>query len=109
MSDFAIRPLQRDRLTDSSANQAALETGRLGEFDVSKQDEPYPYVERRVKQVVVHSSFDPKTFEYDLALLRFAEPVHYERNIIPVCVPTGNDSYVDRLATVIGWGRLYEG
>lgn len=55
-----------------------------------------------------HSLFDPKTFEYDLALLKFAEPVKFERNILPVCVPSGNDSYVDRLATVIGWGRLYE-
>lgn len=71
--------------------------------------EPYPYVEKRVKHIVSHPSFDPKTFEYDLALLRFSEPVKYQRNIVPVCVPAGNDSYVDRLATVIGWGRLYEG
>lgn len=76
---------------------------------MSNQNEPYPYTERRVKAVVSHSSFDPKTFEYDLALIKFTEPIQYERNILPVCVPTGNDSYVDRMATVIGWGRLYEG
>lgn len=84
-------------------------SNRLGEFDVSNQEEPYPYIERRVRSVVSHPSFDPKTFEYDLALLKFAEPIKYERNVIPVCVPAGNDSYVDRMATVIGWGRLYEG
>lgn len=82
---------------------------RLGEFDVSNQDEPYPFLERRVKLVKSHPLFNPKTFEYDLALLRFAEPIKYERNIVPVCVPSGNDSYIDRMATVIGWGRLYEG
>lgn len=76
---------------------------------MSNQEEPFPFAERRVKSVVSHPSFDPKTFEYDLALLRFSEPIKYERNIIPVCVPSGNDSYVDRMATVIGWGRLYEG
>lgn len=76
---------------------------------MSNQNEPYPYVERRVKTIVSHPLFDPKTFEYDLALLKFAEPIRYERNILPVCVPSGNDSYVDRIATVIGWGRLYEG
>lgn len=81
----------------------------MGEFDVSNQNEPYPYVERRVKNVVSHPSFDPKTFEYDLALMRFTEPIKFERNVIPVCIPSGNDSYVDRTATVIGWGRLYEG
>lgn len=66
-------------------------------------------MERRVKTLVSHPSFDPKTFEYDLALLRFTEPIQFERNILPVCVPHGNDTYVDRMATVIGWGRLYEG
>ena len=82
---------------------------RLGEFDVSHQKEPYPYVERRVEDVVSHHLFDPKTFEYDLALLKFNETVRFERNILPVCIPSGNDTYVDRMATVIGWGRLFEG
>lgn len=83
---------------------------RLGEFDVSHENEAYPYVERRVQIIAPHPEFDPRTFEYDLALLRFYEPVHFRPNIIPVCIPeTGsNESYVGRSATVAGWGRLYE-
>ena len=82
---------------------------RLGEFDVSHEREPYPYLERRVQIIAPHPQFDPRTFEYDLALLRFYEPIHFQRNIIPVCIPEHNDSFVNRWATVTGWGRLYEG
>lgn len=43
---------------------------RLGEFDLAEEDEPYGYLERRVQIVASHPQFDPRTFEYDLALLR---------------------------------------
>ena len=43
---------------------------RLGEFDLAEEDEPYGYQERRVQIVASHPQFDPRTFEYDLALLR---------------------------------------
>ena len=82
---------------------------RLGEFDVSHEREPHPYIERRVQIIAPHPQFDPRTFEYDLALLRFYEPIHFQRNIIPVCIPEQNDTYINRWATVTGWGRLYEG
>jgi len=81
---------------------------RLGEFDVSSEKETYPYLERRVQIIAPHPQFDPRTFEYDLALLRFYEPIHYQRNIIPICIPDTNDTFVGRRGTVTGWGRLYE-
>ncbi|KAK7086856.1 Suppressor of tumorigenicity 14 protein, partial [Halocaridina rubra] len=43
---------------------------RLGEFDLERSNEPYPFVERKVQIVATHPQFDPRTFEYDLALLR---------------------------------------
>lgn len=81
---------------------------RLGEYDVSNDKEPEVFDERRVQIVASHPKFDPRTFEYDLALLRFYEPVKFRRNIIPVCTPEGEDQFVDKMATVTGWGRLYE-
>ena len=56
-----------------------------------------------------HPKFDPKTFEYDLALLRFYEPVTFQPNIIPVCIPGDDETLVGETAWVTGWGRLYEG
>ncbi|KAK5647140.1 hypothetical protein RI129_002032 [Pyrocoelia pectoralis] len=81
---------------------------RLGEHDLSTDSEPYIHQERRVQIVAAHPQFDPRTFEYDLALLRFYEPVQFQPNIIPVCVPTTDENFVSRTAYVTGWGRLYE-
>ncbi|KAK9873962.1 hypothetical protein WA026_002313 [Henosepilachna vigintioctopunctata] len=81
---------------------------RLGEHDLSTESEPYLHQERRVQIVASHPQFDPRTFEYDLALLRFYEPVKFQPNIIPVCVPQSDENFVGRTAYVTGWGRLYE-
>lgn len=82
---------------------------RLGEHDLSIEDEPFGYQERRVQIVASHPQFDPRTFEYDLALLRFYEPVVFQPNIIPICVPEDDTNFVGTTAYVTGWGRLYEG
>lgn len=82
---------------------------RLGEYDLAEEEEPYLYQERRVQIVASHPQFDPRTFEYDLALLRFYEPVVFQPNIIPVCVPDSDENFIGRTAFVTGWGRLYEG
>ncbi|VEN62652.1 unnamed protein product [Callosobruchus maculatus] len=81
---------------------------RLGEHDLSTQSEPYLHEERRVQIVASHPQFDPRTFEYDLALLRFYEPVNFQPNILPVCVPQTDEDFIGRTAYVTGWGRLYE-
>lgn len=82
---------------------------RLGEHDLSIEEEPYGYEERRIQIVASHPQFDPRTFEYDLALLRFYEPVKFQPNIVPVCVPEDDSNFVGSSAYVTGWGRLYEG
>lgn len=82
---------------------------RLGEYDLAEEEEPFMYQERRVQIVASHPQFDPRTFEYDLALLRFYEPVVFQPNIIPVCVPESDENFIGRTAFVTGWGRLYEG
>lgn len=82
---------------------------RLGEYDISSDKEPYAHIERRIQIIAPHPKFDPRTFEYDLALLRFYEPIRFQRNIIPVCLPESNETFVGRWATVTGWGRLHEG
>ncbi|XP_037928745.1 serine proteinase stubble-like [Teleopsis dalmanni] len=81
---------------------------RLGEYDLAEEEEPYGYQERRVQIVASHPQFDPRTFEYDLALLRFYEPVIFQPNIIPVCVPENDYDFIGQTAFVTGWGRLYE-
>lgn len=83
---------------------------RIGEHDLANEDEPYGYQERRVQIVASHPQFDPRTFEYDLALLRFYEPLlPFQPNVLPICLPDDDETYVGRTAYVTGWGRLYDG
>ncbi|TRY69532.1 hypothetical protein TCAL_09615 [Tigriopus californicus] len=81
---------------------------RMGEYDLNGVSEPHKFVDRTVQIVASHPKFDPKTFEYDLALLRFYEPVTFSPNIIPICIPEDDKSLVGETAWVTGWGRLYE-
>ncbi|KAA0202934.1 hypothetical protein HAZT_HAZT005536 [Hyalella azteca] len=81
---------------------------RLGEFDLERADEPYGHVERKVQIIATHPQFDPRTFEYDLALLRFNEPVSFQPNIIPICIPDDDYDFIGDTGFVSGWGRLYE-
>lgn len=81
---------------------------RMGEYDLGSTDEPQGHVDRKVQIVASHPKFDPKTFEYDLALLRFYEPVEFSPNVIPICIPEEDQELVGETAWVTGWGRLYE-
>ncbi|CAL4064833.1 unnamed protein product [Meganyctiphanes norvegica] len=81
---------------------------RLGEFDLERADEPYGFTERKVQIIATHPQFDARTFEYDLALLRFYEPVNFQPNIIPICIPQDDYNFISNTGYVSGWGRLYE-
>lgn len=77
---------------------------------MASEGEPYGYQERRVQLVASHPQFDSRTFEYDLALLRFYEPIKkFQPNILPICIPDDDENYEGHIAYVTGWGRLYEG
>lgn len=39
---------------------------------------------------------------------RFYEPVIFQPNVIPVCVPETDESFIGHMAHVTGWGRLYD-
>ena len=79
---------------------------RMGEYDLNSMAEPHQHIDRKVQIVASHPKFDPKTFEYDL---RFREPVIFQPNIIPICIPEDDAKLVGESAWVTGWGRLYEG
>ncbi|KAL2719603.1 serine proteinase stubble isoform X1 [Vespula squamosa] len=82
---------------------------RIGEYDLANEEEPYGFQERRVQIIASHPQFDPRTFEYDLALLRFYEPLPtFQPNVLPICLPDDDETYVGRTAYVTGWGRLYD-
>ena len=81
----------------------------MGEYDFSVT---YPdslgHVDRKVQNMVSHRKYDPRTYEYDVALLKFDEPVKFETNVIPICLPDGKEDLAGQTGWITGWGTLYE-
>uniref|UniRef100_A0A0C9Q9Y1 Sb_13 protein n=1 Tax=Fopius arisanus TaxID=64838 RepID=A0A0C9Q9Y1_9HYME len=82
-------------------------TVRLGDYNIKTSTE-IQHVERRVKRVVRHKGFDPRTLYNDVAILTLNEPIEFSEMIRPICLPGGSQLYVGKTATVIGWGSLRE-
>jgi secreted trypsin-like serine protease len=52
---------------------------RVGEYNNNNRNEPDRHVDRRIRKVVTHRSFDKITYEYDIALLEMHEgPIKYQ-------------------------------
>ena len=83
---------------------------RMGEYEFQTFNEPLRHVNRKVLRVVRHPKYDNKIQNgYDLALLRFEEPVRFAKNLIPICLPEGNEDWAGQTGWTTGWGRLYDG
>jgi len=82
---------------------------RLGEWNVKKQSERLTHEDFDVESKTVHPSYNPATFENDIALVRLKRDVEFKEHIIPVCLPPSGKEYVGEKATVIGWGRTKHG
>jgi len=66
---------------------------RVGEYHVLNTNEAHRHIDRRIKKVVTHRNFDKFTYEYDIALLEMHDaPIKYQPNIIPICLPTSDNS-----------------
>ena len=83
---------------------------RFGEHDLESTDEPHPHIDRKVEKIIKHPNWNPfNSYSNDIALLKLANPVDYDLNIIPICLPHDDNKFVGENAWVKGWGRLYEG
>ena len=82
----------------------------MGEYDFGVA---YPgslgHVDRKVQNAVTHRKYNPRTYEYDVALLRFDKPVKFEANVIPICLSDGNEDLAGQTGWITGWGKFYKG
>ncbi|KAM5281194.1 transmembrane protease serine 2 [Ctenodactylus gundi] len=63
----------------------------------------------RVEKVISHPSYDPKTKNNDLALLKLQTPLAFSDRVKPVCLPNpGLSLEPDQQCWISGWGATYE-
>ncbi|KAG8193498.1 hypothetical protein JTE90_003713 [Oedothorax gibbosus] len=80
---------------------------RLGDWDVHRDDEFYPYVESSVVAAAVHPDFYPGNLHNDLALLKLERPLDLAAHphIAPACLPEQGEKFDNRRCWVTGWGK----
>ncbi|NXD09961.1 OVCH1 protein, partial [Nothocercus nigrocapillus] len=64
---------------------------------------------RRVKNIVVHPSFDTVSYDSDIALVQLDAPLEYSAAVRPVCLPNRTEPLSSSsLCAVSGWGIIEE-
>ncbi|XP_075978592.1 uncharacterized protein LOC142978155 [Anticarsia gemmatalis] len=80
---------------------------RLGEWDVNRDVEFYPYIERDIVSVHVHPLYYAGTLDNDLAILKMDHPVEWTKypHISPACLPDKYADYSGQRCWTTGWGK----
>lgn len=82
---------------------------RLGDLDLFSDADGSEPIEIRVTSVTPHKEFNPSNFHNDIAIMKLASPVTFNRFIQPLCLPLEKDLSSDfqgTLATLVGWGTV---
>nr|CAD7439427.1 unnamed protein product [Timema bartmani] len=98
---------------DYSASKGASLKVRLGEHDVTTNQEALRHEEYDVASVVPYPGFNNGTLAHDIALVRLRHPAKRRANIDVVCVPKQGSLFPettnDTNCVITGWGRRNEG
>lgn len=87
---------------------------RAGDWDLNSLNEPYPHQGSRIKEIIMHSEFDPNSLYNDIALLLLDEPIRLAPHIQPLCLPPPESpELTNQLLSVTcyatGWGTKEAG
>ncbi|XP_053307831.1 suppressor of tumorigenicity 14 protein [Spea bombifrons] len=100
-----FQDMQGTRYSDPS-----LWTAFLGLHDQKQRTTSKDVVERSIKRIVPHRSFNDYTYDNDIAMLELSSPVTYTDFIQPICIPESSHNFpVGKGIWVTGWGALSEG
>lgn len=78
---------------------------RAGEWDTLTEKERLPHQERKIRQVIIHSNFNPKTVVNDVALLLLERPFVQADNIGTICLPQQSQVFNSKECFASGWGK----
>jgi secreted trypsin-like serine protease len=77
----------------------------LGEHDIGRLQNGEQVEERNVKRMIIHPKFNRLLLENDIALIELDQPVKYNTNVQPICLPSAKDGdFTGKQGYVAGWG-----
>ncbi|XP_066430479.1 transmembrane protease serine 11G-like [Eleutherodactylus coqui] len=63
----------------------------------------------KVKRIITYQPYFSETHQNDIALVQLLDPVNFNQNIRPVCLPSASENFADdKSCYVTGWGALKE-
>lgn len=60
-----------------------------------------------VDKIIIHPDYDAYTLDYDVALIKLKNPIKFNRNVRPVCLPK-SDFDPGTICYITGWGLTAE-
>ncbi|VVC36427.1 Hypothetical protein CINCED_3A025618 [Cinara cedri] len=94
-------------LNSFTKNVSSLKV-RLGEWDIYKNVEPQPHVERSIVSITVHPEYSSWNMHNDIAVITMSETVMVTGHVSPVCLPPRPPNAVSPRqwtgCRVSGWG-----
>lgn len=98
---------------DGSRNSDVGLVVGVGDHDMKQTSDDLSGVTRLVdvEKVIIHENYNPKGFDYDVALLKLKETLDLTKHkaVKSVCLPkSSTTTYAGKTGFGVGWGRLYE-
>jgi len=92
-----------------SGSSVGTVTVALGEHNVKQDIETHKAQAIKVERIIRRSDYNENTINNDIAILRLAQDVVFNDNVVPACLPTNpSNTYTNYDATVSGWGTTSE-
>uniref|UniRef100_A0A8C7JP27 Transmembrane serine protease 3 n=1 Tax=Oncorhynchus kisutch TaxID=8019 RepID=A0A8C7JP27_ONCKI len=63
-----------------------------------------------VQKIIYHGRYRPKALDYDIALMKLAEPLTFNGLVEPICLPNFGEDFEDgTMCWISGWGATSDG
>nr|XP_046236590.1 transmembrane protease serine 9-like [Scatophagus argus] len=86
--------------SNSSVGTLTVYLGRLSQSGPNPDE-----VSRYARDIIVHPSYDPLSYNNDIGLLKMSAPVKFSDSIFPVCLASENSTFHTGTSSwVAGWG-----
>lgn len=78
----------------------------VGDYDISTTTETNSTVVIDAKTLIIHQNYNSDTSKNDIAIIELQNPISYNADVGPVCLPFSlrNDKLEDKTVTLVGWG-----
>lgn len=100
---------KRHVVTAAHCIQDSMETVLLGEHVIGNDTDGVNPEEYKIEKILAHENYNSRTFDNDIAVIKFDTDVEFKKGIQPVCLPSHTQGLLEqRFAKsgvyITGWG-----